>query len=97
MQDIFIGRQPIYNRNLGIHGYEMLFRANSESSANRQFSESGVSSQVIINTFLDMGLENLVGNSMASINLTERFLLSEDALGTSPRTCHSGYPGTHCH
>jgi c-di-GMP-related signal transduction protein len=84
MQDIFIGRQPIYNRNLGIHGYEMLFRANSESSANRQFSESGVSSQVIINTFLDMGLENLVGNSMASINLTERFLLSEDALPLPP-------------
>jgi len=84
MQDIFVGRQPIYNRNLGIYGYEMLFRANSENNANTQLCEDGATSQVIINTFLDMGLDNLVGKSMASINLTERFLLNDDALPLPP-------------
>jgi len=81
MQDIFIGRQPIYNPNLGIYGYEMLFRAGKDNSS---LSEHGTTSQVIINTFIDMGLDNLVGNSKASINLTERFLLTDDAIPLPP-------------
>jgi len=84
MQDIFVGRQPIYNRNLGIFGYEMLFRASHINNANTRLSEDGATSQVIINTFIDMGLDNLVGNSMASINLTERFLLNDDAIPLPP-------------
>lgn len=82
MLDIFVGRQPIYNRNLGIFGYEMLFRADNKSTA--KLSEDGATSQVIINTFIDMGLDNLVGNSKACINLTERFLLNDDALPLPP-------------
>ncbi len=84
MQDIFVGRQPIYNRNLGIFAYEMLFRAGNENNADSKLSEDGATSQVIINTFIDMGLDNLVGNSMASINLTERFLLNDDAIPLPP-------------
>jgi len=84
MQDIFVGRQPIYNRNLGIYGYEMLFRSSSDDNTNSSLSEDGATSQVIINTFIDMGLDNLVGNSKASINLTERFLLNDDALPLPP-------------
>ena len=84
MQDIFVGRQPIYNRNLGIFGYEMLFRADSKNNVSAQPGEDGATSQVIINTFLDMGLDNLVGKAMASINLTERFLLDDDALPLPP-------------
>ncbi len=84
MQDIFVGRQPIYNRNLGIYAYEMLFRSGVENNADSKLSEDGATSQVIINTFIDMGLDNLVGTSMASINLTERFLLNDDAIPLPP-------------
>jgi len=80
MQDIFIGRQPIYNRNLGVYGYEMLFRDSTDNVAILGFNEDAATSQVIINTFLDMGVDNLVGNSMVCINLTERLLLNDDAL-----------------
>lgn len=84
MQDIFVGRQPIYNRNLGIYAYEMLFRAGEENNANKKVCDDGATSQVIINTFIDMGLDNLVGNSMASINLTEHFLINSDSLPLPP-------------
>ncbi len=80
MQDIFVGRQPIYNNKLGIYAYEMLFRTGTENKAGDNLNEDGATSQVIINTFLDMGLDNLVGNAMACINLTQRFLADEDAL-----------------
>ncbi len=75
MQDIFVGRQPIYNRNLGIYGYELLFRSSKQNRVDKNFSGDGATSQVIINTFIDMGIDNLVGKNMASINLTERFLI----------------------
>lgn len=80
MQEIFVGRQPIYNNQLGIFAYEMLFRTGEVNAAGDDLDKDGATSQVIINTFLDMGLDNLVGNGMACINLTERFLISEDAL-----------------
>lgn len=80
MQDIFVGRQPIYNRNLGIYGYELLFRSSKQNSMDKNFSGDGATSQVIINTFIDMGIDNLVGNNMASINLTERFLIDAQSL-----------------
>ena len=80
MQDIFVGRQPIYNSNLGIYAYEMLFRTGTENSAGENLNQDSATSQVVINTFLDMGLDNLVGKSLACINLTERFLLSDSSL-----------------
>lgn len=80
MQEIFVGRQPIYNNQLGIFAYEMLFRTGEVNAAGDDLDKDGATSQVIINTFLDMGLDNLVGDGMACINLTERFLINEDAL-----------------
>jgi EAL and modified HD-GYP domain-containing signal transduction protein len=80
MQDIFIGRQPVYNRNLGVYAYEMLFRDSAKNSTGNNFNEDAATSQVIINTFLDIGLDNLVGTSMVCINITERLLFESDVL-----------------
>lgn len=80
MQDIFIGRQPIYNRNLGVYGYEMLFRDSNKNMASIDMDEDAATSQVIINTFMEMGVDNLVGSRKVCINLTERLLLDGEAL-----------------
>ena len=80
MQDIFIGRQPIYNQNLGVYAYEMLFRQSKNNIAGSGFDEDAATSQVIINTFIDMGLDHLVGTSLVCINLSERLLLDSEAL-----------------
>ena len=84
MQDIFVGRQPIYNNNLGIYAYEVLFRTGKENTAGQNLNHDHATSQVVINTFVDMGLDNLVGNALASIKLTERFLTNVDALPIPP-------------
>ncbi|MCW9012957.1 MAG: HDOD domain-containing protein [Gammaproteobacteria bacterium] len=86
MSDIYVGRQPIYNANLGIYGYELLFRAGTgNSAAMGELSADGATSTTIINSYLEIGLDRLVGNSFAFINLTEQFLLEEDALPISPK------------
>ncbi|MDH5474021.1 MAG: HDOD domain-containing protein [Gammaproteobacteria bacterium] len=85
MADIFIGRQPIYNKNLGVYGYELLFRAGHNNAANVSIdSADSATSVTIINSFMEMGLDKLVGNRKAFINLTKRFLTDEDALPLLP-------------
>jgi len=86
MSDVYVGRQPIYNTNLGVHGYELLFRGGKDNAAAMgELGADGATSTTIINSFLEIGLEKLVGDRLAFINLTEQFLLDEDALPISPK------------
>ena len=36
MKDIFVGLQPIYNRNLGVYAYELLFRDGGINNAGKK-------------------------------------------------------------
>ena len=86
MSDVFVGRQPIYNKGLGIYGYELLFRSGvANNAAMGQLTADGATSTTIINSFLEIGLDKLVGDRAAFINLTEQFLFEEDMLPISPR------------
>lgn len=79
MEDIFLARQPIYNRKLEVAGYELLYRDNEPDSAN--FSDaSHASSRLIINTFIGLGLENIVGSNPAYINLTDDFFINDQPI-----------------
>ena len=85
MADIFVGKQPIYNQNLGVYGYELLFRSSNQNAANLDItSADSATSTTIINSFMEMGLDKLVGNRKAFLNLTEYFLTDEHALPLLP-------------
>jgi EAL and modified HD-GYP domain-containing signal transduction protein len=73
--DIFIGRQPIYDNDLRIQAYELLFRNSQTNSADVVDGDAATSQ--VINTLIDFGLENLVGDRPAYINFTRAFLLGE--------------------
>jgi EAL and modified HD-GYP domain-containing signal transduction protein len=86
MPEVFVGRQPIYNKQLKIYGYELLFRSDGNpANAFQQIGADGATSTTIINCYLEMGLEKLVGKHLAFINLTEQFLINENALPIEPR------------
>ena len=82
MEDIFLARQPIYNRRLERIGYELLYRDNEQDSANF-VDGSRASSQLIINTFISLGLENIVGSNPAFINLTADFFINDQPIPMS--------------
>lgn len=85
MQEIFVGRQPIYNKTLGVFGYEMLFRDGDNNEAKiDELSGEGATSTTIQNVFLELGLEKLVGSNFAFINMPESFLLSEELIPFPP-------------
>ena len=82
MDDIFVGRQPIYNNKLEVMAYELLYRSNQENHA--QFLDGDVATtEVIINAFLEMGLEQLVGRYPAFINLSRAFIVGDRPLPLS--------------
>ena len=81
MQEIFGGRQPIYDRNQEVYAYELLFRAGSEavgSGLDNVGDGEQATAQVIVNTFTEIGLDNIVGSAWAFINLTKEYLLQHD-------------------
>jgi len=76
LPDVFIGRQPIYDRQLRVMGYELLYRANSVDRAEINNADFATS-QVVLNAFAEMGLDRIVGNKKAFINLTRNFFLEK--------------------
>jgi len=85
MSEVFIGRQPIYDRDLNVYAYELLFRSGTANNSSGAVSADGATSQTIVNTFVEIGLEKIVGSRFACINLTESFLLEEDKLPITPK------------
>lgn len=76
MAEIFVGRQPIYTPDLDIYAYELMAHSNDESNSS-SIEADKATSQVIINAFMEIGIDKLVGNNIAFITLTEHFLQSD--------------------
>jgi len=74
MKEIYFGRQPIYNRALQIEGYELFYRHAEVDTA--QFLDAEIAtSQVILNTVTEIGLDRVVGEYKAFINVAREFIL----------------------
>jgi len=70
---VMVGRQAIFDRDLQVMGYELLYRDSQMNAAT--FSDGdAVTARVMLNTFLEIGLEQMVGPHLAFINLTTKFL-----------------------
>lgn len=76
MDRVFIARQPIFRRDWSLYGYELLFRSDWSNRAEFEDGDSATS-EVIMNTFTVFGLNDLVGENPAFINLTRRFLTGD--------------------
>lgn len=84
MSDIFIARQPIFKQDMSIKAYELLFRQSEESISANVVDGNSATSQVMMSSFVDIGLENLVAHHIAFINLTEHFLSNPNLVVIPP-------------
>lgn len=82
MRDVFVARQPIFDRNQNIRAYEVLFRNSAE---NRAIITDGdrATSELLFNAFVTIGLDRIVGDNAAFINLTRDFLIGRRPLPAS--------------
>jgi EAL and modified HD-GYP domain-containing signal transduction protein len=74
--DIYLGRQPIVDRNQSIYGYELLFRSGEANRAD--FTDSVcATSRVLVNLYAELGFQQIVGRQIAFINFDETLLLRD--------------------
>lgn len=74
---VFLGRQPILDRDQRIVAYELLFRTSAGSNFARIEDDFAATSEVIVRAFAELGLDRVLGECLGYINMDERFLSSE--------------------
>ena len=75
--DIYVGRQPIFNQQLQVMAYELLFRGNTHDNHAMILGGDTASAQVMVNVFGEMDLNEVLGEHKGFINFTEGLLLRE--------------------
>jgi len=81
--DIVIARQPIYDKQLKVHAYELLYRNSSQKNSCDEKDGDFATASVIASAFLSCGIESLTDRKMGFINFTDA-LLSIDSIKTLP-------------
>ncbi len=81
--EIFVARQPIFDINSNVFAYELLYRSGNTSTAG-VIDGNAASSQVILNAFVDMGIEEITQSKPAFLNLTLDFLYGKLPLPLPP-------------
>lgn len=76
MTEIYFARQPIYNRDLEIAGYELFYRQAADADSADFLDAEIATSQVVLNTVGELGLEQVVGSHKAFINVARDFVVS---------------------
>ncbi|MBV6474700.1 MAG: Cyclic di-GMP phosphodiesterase CdgJ [Rhodocyclaceae bacterium] len=76
IQEIFIGRQPILDRDQRMFAYELLFRSGRQNFA--QVSDDRMATATVLShAITELGLEAALGPYLGFINLDARMLMSE--------------------
>ena len=71
---VHVGRQPIYDGEGRLAGYELLFR-DASTATRADLNGDSATTAVITATFADFGLQQIVGAHPCFINLTRAFLI----------------------
>jgi len=77
-----LARQPIFDRNMDVFAYELLFRSSHLNQAQIDNGDSA-STQVLLSTFADLSINKVVGKKLAFVNFTTSLLGSHLPFDTS--------------
>lgn len=76
-EEIFIGRQPILDREQRMFAYELLFRSGSKQNSANVQDDLAATANVINHAFAELGVEQALGPYKGFINCDENLLLSD--------------------
>jgi EAL and modified HD-GYP domain-containing signal transduction protein len=77
LQDIFLGRQPILDRNQHVVAYELLFRSSGQSTDANVTDDLQATAHVITRAFSELGIASVLGDKKGFINISADLLLSD--------------------
>ncbi|MBI3802413.1 MAG: HDOD domain-containing protein [Nitrospirae bacterium] len=73
--DIFIARQPIFDRNQEVFAYELLFRSSLENFFSHPDLDQA-SSKVALDSFFTLGIDTITGGKKAFVNIGREMLVN---------------------
>ncbi|PLX69876.1 MAG: hypothetical protein C0603_02780 [Denitrovibrio sp.] len=79
-----VGRQPIFDREEKVFGYEFLFRKTGTDDRAEFFDPTTATSRVLVNIFQNFGIKSLTGDKKAFINIDESIIM-QDVLDVLPK------------
>lgn len=80
----FVGRQPIFDRQKNVFGYELLYRSGEKQNA-YACADGDVATRTVMHGSLNVvGLQELTGNKRALVNVTRNVLLNEEYVVLPP-------------
>jgi len=74
--DVYVARQPIFDRNMNVFGYELLYRR-SMNNFYEGIDDDQATAELINNAFLTMYSHDLTGGTRAFINFSQEMLIEE--------------------
>lgn len=73
--DVFLARQPIFDRRGALVAYELLYRRTGESDRADALSLDVMAAEVLVSSFLNIGIDRLTGDAKAYFNFTRDMLV----------------------
>lgn len=91
MKEIYLGRQPIYDPNLRVEGYQLSYHPTEAGELSEEAPLLGAEvehTQVLFDTLTEVGLERLAGESKVFLNVAHQLLVQgtlRQLMEASPR------------
>lgn len=76
MEEVFLGRQPILDRDQNIVAFELLFRIGRTTESNVE-DDLSATANVIVNAYGQLGIQNVLGQKRGFINVDAELLMSD--------------------
>ncbi len=74
MMDVYMARQPIFDTENHVYGYELLYRNNGSHNAYNGVDGDESTADVVTNAFFGLNINEIIGGSKAFINFTSNLL-----------------------
>jgi c-di-GMP phosphodiesterase len=84
--NLFVARQPIFDAENVIYGYELLYRGTAHAEHAPPGDPDRMSSDVIIQSFLEIGMKALTGGKPGFVNFGREMLLARTYEALDPGT-----------
>ena len=73
--DVFVARQPIFDKRNNVYGYELLFRSSIDNFYDTSLDGDHTTSKVVTNSLLVIGLDTIAKGKRAFINFTKNLIV----------------------
>lgn len=77
MESVFLGKQPILDRNQNLIAYELFFRSSKRDEKADFDDDLAATANVIVNAYGHFGIHNILGEQRGFINVNRELILSD--------------------